>query len=246
MGAAELTADAVREWVGDFEIGKGRPYAEGPAVSGAVRGGDTLRASVRGTRHRPYRVSVRLAGGSVGGAECTCPVGFNGRCKHVAAVLLAFAEDPARFAELADLDENLQARGKDELVALVKQLLRRAPELEPQLAAPLPGFAGVEPAPEVYRRQAREVIRGVNPHNDWAEVEIAHGLAEVLQTASEFAAVGNAAGAEAVYAGVAAEVTESGLGRGRLGQVFAALPESQRAALAERMGLGGTAEAAPF
>src|SRR5262249_4918278 len=137
--------------------------------------------------------------------------------------------------------------GKDELVALVKQLLRRAPELEPQLAAPLPGFATpVEPSPEVYRRQAREVIRGVNPHNDWAEVEIAHGLAEILQTAAEFVSVGNGAAADAVYEGVAAAVNESGLGRGRLGQVFAALPEDQRAALAARMGLSGTTEAAPF
>src|SRR4051812_15660128 len=87
----ELTPDAVRAWVGDFEVGKGRPYADGPAVSGGVRAGDSLRASVKGTRHRPYRVRVRLADGAVAAAECSCPVGYNGRCKHVAAVLLTYA-----------------------------------------------------------------------------------------------------------------------------------------------------------
>ncbi|MDB5306418.1 MAG: hypothetical protein JWO38_620 [Gemmataceae bacterium] len=246
-GNGELNPDAVRAWVGDFEVGKGRPYAEGPAVSGGVRSGDTLRASVKGTRNRPYRVSVRLAGGAVAGAGCSCPVGFDGRCKHVAAVLLAYTEDPARFADLPDIDANLTARGRDELVGLVKQLLRLAPELEPLLAAPLPGFTGTaRPTPDYYRRQAWEVIRGVNPHNDWAEVEIAHGLTDVLQTATEFAAVGDAPAERAVYQGVAEAVTETGLGRGRLGVVFAALPEPHRAALVERMGFGEPPAAQPF
>jgi len=243
----ELTLDAVREWVGDFEVGKGRAYADGPAVAGGVRAGDTLRASVKGTRHRPYRVAVRLADGAVAGAECSCPVGFNGRCKHVAAVLLAAADDPARFVRLPDLDADLRARSTDELIALVKQLLRRAPELEPLLAAPLPGFTeNVAVSADVYRRQARDAIRGVDAHNDWAEVEIAHGLAEILQTATEFAAAGDTAASGAVYQGVADAVAEAGLGRSRTGVVFAALPENQRAALAERMGLGEKPAAAPF
>ena len=245
--AHELTRDAIREWVGDFEVGKGRPYADGPAVSGGVRAGDSLRASVRGTRHRPYRVSVRVANGAVAGAECSCPVGYNGRCKHVAAVLLAYAEDPARFVEIPSIDANLRERSPDELVALVKQLLRRAPELEPLLADPLPGF--IRPAPpaaDVYRRQAREVIRGVNAHNDWAEVEIAHGVAEVLQTATEFTAAGQVTGADAVYRGVADALVEAGLGRGRLGVLFAALPEPYRTTLADRMGFGETPAAPPF
>lgn len=243
----ELTMDAVRDWVGDFEVGKGRPYAEGPAVSGCVRAGDTLRASVKGTRHQPYRVQVRLAGGSVAGGECSCPVGFNGRCKHVAAVLLAYADEPGRFVDLPDIDANLRARGADELIALIKQLLRRAPELEPLLTTPLPGFAGqASPTPELYRQQAREVIRSVNPHNDWAEVEIAHGLSTILQTAAEFAAAGDLPGSSAVYQGVAQAVAEAALGRGRLGVVFAALPEQQRSALAERMGLEEPPPAPPF
>lgn len=247
QGRDELTPDAVRAWVGDYEAGKGRPYADGPAVSGGVRSGSDLRASVKGTRHRPYRVTVRLAGGAVAGAGCSCPVGFNGRCKHVAAVLLAYADDPARFADLPDPDANLAGRSAAELVALVKQFLRRAPELEPLLATPLPGFPGpVAPTADVYRRQAQEVIRAVNPHNDWAEVETAHGLAEILQTAAEFADAGDPAAADAVFDGVADAVREAGLGRSRLGVVFAALPDAQRAGLAGRLGFAEMPEAPPF
>ena len=247
MGRDELTREAVRDWVGDFEVGKGRAYADGPAVSGGVRAGDILRASVKGTRHRPYRVTVRLASGTVAGAECSCPVGYNGRCKHVAAVLLGYTEEPARFVDLPDCDTNLRGRSREELVALVKQLIRRAPELEPLLAAPIPGFPGATPpTPDVYHRQAREVIRGVNPHNDWAEVEIAQGLAEILHTAAEFSSVADDLAAGAVYQGVADAVSEAGLGRGRLGVVFAAIPEPHRAALAQRMGLGEPPPAPPF
>src|SRR4029078_8348309 len=81
-----LTRQAVRDWVGDHEIAKGRPYAES-AVSGTVRVGDTLKASVQGTRDRPYKVRLTRRNGRVAGGDCSCPVGDGGWCKHAAAVL---------------------------------------------------------------------------------------------------------------------------------------------------------------
>ena len=61
--------EAVRAWVGDTEIGKGRPYAEGAAVSGCVLTGSLLKACVKGTRTRPYRVWVQPAEGTITGAQ---------------------------------------------------------------------------------------------------------------------------------------------------------------------------------
>lgn len=203
--ADELTPDAAREWVGDFEIGKGRPYVEGAAVIGTYRTGDVLKAVVRGTRTRPYLVGVRVASGRVDEAVCICPVGFEGKCKHVAAVLLAYLDDPDRFPEI-DPDADLARRSKDELVALTGLLLRRAPQLVSLLAAPLPGFNAPPASATAYRRQAVEVIRSVNPHNDWAGTEIATGLVEILELAAGFEAVAEWASADAVYHGVAQAV----------------------------------------
>ena len=105
-----LSTDAVRDWVGDHEIGKGRPYAESAAVSGAIRAKNILKASVKGTRNRPYRVRVTLGEDAVEFGECSCPVGYYGKCKHVAAVLLAYLEEPARFADLGDLHATIDDR----------------------------------------------------------------------------------------------------------------------------------------
>jgi superfamily II DNA or RNA helicase len=62
--------------------------------------GRVLEGSTRGTSPLPYRQVIRLHQGSRGKATldglCSCPVGYN--CKHVAAVMLRFAEELPRHA----------------------------------------------------------------------------------------------------------------------------------------------------
>lgn len=244
-----LTTDAVRDWVGDHEIGKGRPYAESAAVSGAIRSRNVLRASVKGTRARPYRVRVTLGEDAVEFGVCSCPVGYYGKCKHVAAVLLAYLEEPARFAPLPDADANLDGRSKAELAALVKHLLKRAPELEAQLAVALPGYvSGRKVEAATYYWQAMDVIRGVNLGNDWAEHEIAEGLGIVLSGAAEFAECGEVEASDAVTRGVADALVAAFAAEQRDG-IVAALPAKFRPAVAQLIaanGANGAVENLPF
>lgn len=207
-----LTLRAVRDWAGDHEVGKGRPYAEDGAVTNTVRQGDTLKANVRGSRDKPYRAWAEVRDGEVVAADCSCPVGDGGRCKHVAALLLAYLADPDQFQEVQDLDASLRGRDKAELIALIKQMVRRAPDLESLLAVPLPGGKrAAPPDPDAYRRQATEVIRGANPDDDWAGEEIAEGLDAVIRLGEDFEHAGDVAGAAAVYRGVAAALSEEGI-----------------------------------
>jgi hypothetical protein len=195
--------------VGDHEVSKGRSYSRGPAISGAVRVGQELKANVQGTRDRPYRVRVKISDDEVASAECSCPVGDGGRCKHVAAVLLAYHEDPSRFAEVEDIDANLQLRDKAELIVLIKQMVRRAPELEPLLAGPLPGFRKGKPVtPDLYRRQAMHVIRGVNPHDEWAGSELSESLDYLLTIGRDYEKAGDLDSAAAVYQGITSAVAD--------------------------------------
>jgi len=224
-----LTADAVRDWVGDHEIGKGRPYAEGPAVVGCARAGDVLRASVKGTRTRPYRVRVVLGGGRVTFAECTCPVGYLGKCKHVAAVLLAYLESPPRFVEVPDPDANLATRDKPELVALVKAMLRRAPELEPLLARPLPGFSAAGPSAQDFYYMAIEAIRAAAPHDELTPYEIAAGLRELVEYAGQFGPLGPDSEA---FSGIARALADEGFDGARLEEVLRPFPPEVSEALA--------------
>ena len=206
--------DAVRAWVGDQEIGKGRPYAAGAAVSGCVLTGMLLKACVKGTRTRPYRVWVQPCEGTIAGAGCTCPVGRGAacgasKCKHVAATLLAYLEAPNRFVKLADVYADLEARDKQELVALVMQMLQRAPEVEPLLAAPLPGVeTRREVPPDFYFWQTAEMIRGVNLANDRAAREIAEWVIEMLEDNFAFDQCDQGDVFQAVLAGIARAIHE--------------------------------------
>jgi len=138
-----LTLHAVREWVGDFEIGKGRPYSDGVAVSGTTRTTDTLRATVRA--RAPIRTGssatdagtvlvgrLHLSGRPRGEVQARRGV----RCWRI-------SNGRSGSSPVTDLEGQPGGRATSPswwaLIVLFVAAAR--PELKPLLAFPLPGFA---------------------------------------------------------------------------------------------------------
>src|SRR5207249_2882635 len=93
------------------------------------------------------------------------------------------------FVEVEELDAALERRGKGELVALIRRMIRRVPELELLLDVPLPGYADPATAddPEPYRRQARAAFEHIG--DEWGSAAaVAHELADIVATGDEFRA----------------------------------------------------------
>src|SRR5207244_13389103 len=94
---------------------------------------------------------------------------------------------------------------------------------------PSPGFGKKAPAdPDGYRRQAIDVMRGMNPHDEWAADEVAEGLGDILAIGREFEAANDFASAAAVYQGVASAVADEdtdylGDGEGGVGELAGGL-----------------------
>jgi hypothetical protein len=156
-----LTRGDVHAWVGETMLQRGAPYV-GDALFNLRRTGRALKARCQGTASQPYRVEATIkAEGGIERDDCTCPVG--GRCKHVAALLLAWLDDPDAFAEVAEteVDTALEGRSKAELIALIHQMLARFPELESLLSMPLPvADARLKPAdPALIRREVVGAFR---------------------------------------------------------------------------------------
>jgi hypothetical protein len=174
MGDSRLTAPQIRDYVGGRSFDLGMKYLGDGAIFNARCEGTKLTASCRGSHRNSYRVRATLGGKGVLTASCTCPVG-SGSCKHVAALLLAWAWRPELFREARETDALLAAKSKEELIVLVKQILRRRPELESLVEAmPEPG----KPAdPKLFKQQADAAF--ANASGDWDE---AAGIAEELQT----------------------------------------------------------------
>jgi uncharacterized Zn finger protein len=151
-----ITEKAILKRVGERSFKLGQRYAEDGSVFNCRRQGLTLKARCQGTADEPYRVEVTFdQKADIADAECSCPVGDGGYCKHVAAVLLTWRRRPDGFTETEEVGAALARRSKEELVALVQEMLKREPDLESLLELPLPG--GPRPAevsPEAFRRQA--------------------------------------------------------------------------------------------
>jgi hypothetical protein len=242
--------DAVRDWVGDFEIGKGRPYADA-AVFGCSwdETQDELSAHVRGTRVRPYQVWISIGRpedtstkSKVLRARCSCPVGEAGTCKHVAAVLLAYVEDPKRFPAVGRLEENLFELKAEQLVALVDLFLQYAPELKPLLAIPLPGQVSEPVSPDVFRRLASEAIQSARL-DDRGEDEALDALWPLFWLGDEYLAKHNQQAAEALTEGLARAFIAARLDLTRLQETLAEWNTCQ--AVWARLGLDAPPESPP-
>jgi uncharacterized Zn finger protein len=204
-----MTDQQILDRVGGRSYERGQRYFRSGAIFDARRQGMALKARCRGSSAAAYRVEVTFDMTGITAAHCSCPVGGGGYCKHVAALLLTWQATPEAFREVEDLDAALAARSKEELIALIKQILRQEPELETLLETPLP-VAGKRSSPvslETYRRQAAAVFDRAG--DEWgAGLEIAAGLYAITTIGQGFAEQQDWAAAAAVYRGVVEEALD--------------------------------------
>lgn len=200
---ARPTRPMILRQVGEASVHKAKAYLRRRCWRDLRVQGETVKGRCRGTGPAPYRVSATFDDISIAAAECSCPVGDGGHCKHVAALLLIYRNHPDAFVEVEELDAALERRGKGELVALIRRMIRRVPELEMLLEVPLPGYADPAAAqdPEPYRRQVRAAFE-----HGGAPAGLARELADLVATGDEFRTAGSHAAAVAVYQAVVEEV----------------------------------------
>ncbi|HET90512.1 MAG TPA: hypothetical protein ENN99_07220 [Chloroflexi bacterium] len=187
-----LTESDIRSHTDPASFRRGVEYYQRGAIFDAVRQGDELRAECAGSQYEPYRVSVSLDQRGIAGYRCSCPRG--GFCKHIVALLLTWVHEPGAFDVIPPLDELLAERSREELVALVKEMIGRRPELARLLELPL-GPVDARPLdPEPFRKQVRRALT-----RDDAEA-IGRELAQVCRTAERYLKAGQPAAAGDLYA----------------------------------------------
>ncbi|MCL5959156.1 MAG: SWIM zinc finger family protein [Chloroflexi bacterium] len=98
-----ITREYVKDLCGGTIYGRGLVYFQAGMIRSATIEGDTLVGEVSGTRPQPYNVKVRLTEDEVL-PRCDCPHD-SPFCKHVCAVLLAWAESPGSFTRVVKEDE---------------------------------------------------------------------------------------------------------------------------------------------
>lgn len=133
-----IDQDTIERFVGRRNTRHGWDYFRSEAIIEAYHQGNRLRAACIGSGRTPYRVEAVLGEQSIVHARCTCPVGENGGCKHVAALLICWQQRPEAFAEFEAMDKALARCSRRQLVEIIEELVHHRPDLrhaiEPLLA----------------------------------------------------------------------------------------------------------------
>jgi SWIM zinc finger len=176
-----LTEAHVRELATEKSFGRGEAYYHDGSVLEPVRQERELRAQCQGSDYEPYQVSATLAKSGISETSCTCPYDYGGICKHIVALLLTYIHEPQSFRSIPPLSALLAGRSREELIALVGEMIKREPELlslvelsvETEHAA-----RGNPPDVSVYRRQARRALRHESEHVVEKELRALRGPAD--------------------------------------------------------------------
>ena len=176
------------------------------ALFDLVRQGNELRAYCEGSSYESYRVSATWDKQGLDSTHCTCPYDWGGLCKHRVALLLAWVHEPESFQAIAPLDELLADRSKDELILLIKEMLKRQPDLARLLELPVQPDRQIPLDLDAFRRQINYALRQ-HDYYDYPDASSTAGeLTALVDTADRFREAGDWANAGRLYSLVLKEV----------------------------------------
>lgn len=199
----KLNQKTIERHVGERSFRLGQDYFASDALFRCQRQGDLLKACCHGRSADHYTLSVRLNEGRIVDADCSCPVGTGGHCKHMAALLLTALKSPEEFLETEPLEKRLAEYDKPKLIGLIVQLIEQEPDLESwlELALPTAGPSQATVKPDMYRRQTAAAFSSAG--YGWeADRQLTAALAALQKIGDQFLKQKNARSAAAVYCGI--------------------------------------------
>jgi len=168
-----LTEAHVRELASEKSFERGETYYRDGSLLEPVRQELELCAQCEGSDYEPYQVSATLAKGGVAETSCTCPYDYGGICKHIVALLLTYVHEPQVFRSIPPLTALLAGRSREELIALIGELIKREPELLSLVELSVVTEQATQGKPldvAAYRRQTRRALR--HEREDMVEKEL--------------------------------------------------------------------------
>jgi uncharacterized Zn finger protein len=196
MSARKLSEYDIRQRATTNSFERGEDYYHSGMVEAFAHVGDTLTATVAGSQAALYRVEVQLVDDTIRSATCSCPYDYEGDCKHIVAVLLAYIHQGT--APPGTTDDLLDTMTADQLRNLIRTLREQKPELEDWFQVMLPGMALSAPAEpstktvrrvdtSAFRRQVTRAIGRIDYGNHWQSIwDAVNGLDEAQAQTRSF------------------------------------------------------------
>jgi uncharacterized Zn finger protein len=198
----------VQKWTDDVYFQRGQNYYKQGAIYDQRKQGMTLKSKCAGSQAPFYRQEVLFSSHGIETAQCSCPVGEGGHCKHTVALLLTWVNDPNSFQETESLDVVLEKRSKAELIAVIKEMLEQEPDLESLLELPLIEGDSQPLNIKAIRHQANRAFQGTDFEWGYAR-EIKRDLNPLLKLASGYLSQNEAENSALVYKTIVETILEN-------------------------------------
>jgi len=140
MTIPNLTRETIEEHTSGGSFERGQQYLADGAVRSLERPNvNTLEAQVQGGDVHPYIVTVKFDEDDIQSVKCTCPYFEGSWCKHIVAALLkTLKQDEIPVSESSRLSNLVADLDRDELVALLEQLVEQDPRILDEIRAQHP------------------------------------------------------------------------------------------------------------
>jgi len=182
-----ITKSDVINWTDDVYFKRGQAYYVSGAIYEQRIQGMTIKSKCSGSQAPFYRQEVLFDSEGIKSAECSCPVGDGGHCKHTVALLLTWVNDPNSFQEVEAIETILEKLSKPELITLINQMIEQEPDLESLLELPLAGGENKPLNIKAIRRQVEQAFQGADFEWGYAR-EIKRDLNPLLKLAAGYLA----------------------------------------------------------
>jgi hypothetical protein len=189
---------------------RGEDLYERDAVFDTVKRGDTLEAWVEASSQPdPYFVRIELGKKGIESAACTCEYAYGGDCKHIVAVLHAYLFASQTFVEKPTIESLLEDRDRDQLLALIKQMVAAYPDLQNLVERPIPGrTTRASPVDTTnMRQQLRRILR---TYHEWGDHSVEQTVYSLAQHGHSFADANDWQNAANIYIAIIEECTTDG------------------------------------
>ena len=200
-----VTLEQIRARATEQSFARGESYYHSGAIFDTVRRGSELEGQCEGSDYAPYHIHVTLdEAGNIDTAFCTCPYDWGGDCKHIVALLLTYLHEPESFEARAPVQDILSARSKEDLIALIRQMVELYPDLQALIDRPVPDQQSAHQPVDIepFRRELRRAVR---TFGEWGDRTAEHTVYSVSNAARQFQDAGDWRSACAIYRAIIEE-----------------------------------------
>ncbi|GAB1470712.1 SWIM zinc finger family protein [Chloroflexota bacterium] len=193
-----ISKSIIAQWTDNAYFQRGQKYFEQGAIYEQRIQGMKIKSKCSGSQAPFYRQEVLFDSKGIKSAQCSCPVGDGGHCKHTIALLLTWVNDPDSFQETEALDVILDKLSKPELIAIIKEMLEQEPDLESLLDLPIIGGENKPINVKAIRQRAQRAFRNVDYEWGYTE-EIKRDLNPLLKLAAGYLSRGDSEDSALIY-----------------------------------------------